>query len=270
MTTRVVVTNDDGVAAPGIRWLAAAARSAGLDVVVAAPEREASGMSAALSAVTEEGRVVLTRHSLKGLDDVPAFGVSASPSYIAVLAALGAFGDPPELLLSGINRGANAGHAVLHSGTVGAALTAANHGMRALAASLDVLSAERGSSASGGAAIAALDSFDDERRHWSTAADLVERLLPWLMGATPGTVLNLNVPDTARLKGVREATLAPFGQVQMALAESGNDFVRTTVEEGADERVEGSDLAWLAAGYATVTPLRPPAHDPSVRVPLDD
>jgi 5'-nucleotidase len=56
------------------------------------------------------------------------YAVAASPAYIAVLARVGVFGPPPEILLSGINRGANAGHALLHSGTVGAALTAANNG----------------------------------------------------------------------------------------------------------------------------------------------
>src|SRR5262245_14158128 len=116
--TRILVTNDDGIAAPGIRVLARAVADAGYDVTVAAPRYEASGMSAALTAVTKAGRIVLER---RDLDGVPAYGVEASPSYIAMLACLGAFGPPPDLVVSGINRGANAGHAVLHSGTVGAA-----------------------------------------------------------------------------------------------------------------------------------------------------
>src|ERR1700761_1674997 len=123
---RVLVTNDDGVSAPGLRPLAEAARGRGVEVVVAAPAQEASGMSAALTAVTDRGRVVF--------EETPAgFGVAASPAYIVVLASLGVFGPPPEIVLSGINRGANIGRAVLHSGTVGAALTAANHGARAMA-----------------------------------------------------------------------------------------------------------------------------------------
>jgi 5'-nucleotidase len=268
---RVLITNDDGIAAPGIRWLAGAAHAHGLDVVVAAPQREASGMSAALTAVTDAGRVRFERTTLAGLSEVAAFGVAASPAYIAVLSGLGAFGPPPDLVLSGINRGANAGHAILHSGTVGAALTAGNNGSRAMAVSLDVLSPAAASAATGGAAIAALDSADDEARNWDTAAGLARSLLSWLGAAPRGTVLNLNVPDVpvSGLAGLRQATLAPFGQVQMAIAESGHGYVRTAIEENGARQIPGTDLAWLAEGYAAVTVVVPPASRPGVTVPTE-
>ncbi|MFD6264698.1 5'/3'-nucleotidase SurE [Micromonospora chalcea] len=268
---RVLVTNDDGVHAPGIRALARAAYERGLDVVVAAPRHEASGMSAALSAVTDDGRLVFGETELDGLPGVPASAVAASPAYIAILAGLGVFGPVPDLLLSGINRGANAGHAVLHSGTVGAALTAGNNGIRALAVSLDVLTPAAASAGSGGAAIAVLDTVDDESRHWSTAAELAGRLLPWLAGADPGTVLNLNVPDLPadQVAGLRQATLAPFGQVQVSVAERGEGFVRTAVEENAVRAVPGTDIAWLADGYAAVTAIRALGHLPDVELPVD-
>jgi 5'-nucleotidase len=268
---RVLITNDDGIAAPGIRWLAGAAHAHGLEVVVAAPQREASGMSAALTAVTDSGRVRFERTTLAGLSEVTAFGVAASPAYIAVLAGLGAFGPPPDLVLSGINRGANAGHAILHSGTVGAALTAGNNGSRAMAVSLDVLSPAAASAATGGAAIAALDTADDEARNWDTAAGLARSLLSRLAEAPAGTVLNLNVPDVpaSELAGLRQATLAPFGQVQMAIAESGHGFVRTAIEENGARQIPGTDLAWLAQGYAAVTVVRPPADGTGLTVPTD-
>ncbi|MGC4897238.1 5'/3'-nucleotidase SurE [Micromonospora sp. DT31] len=270
-TPRVLVTNDDGVHAPGIRALARAAYERGLDVVVAAPQAEASGMSAALSAVTEDGRLVFAETELAGLPQVPAYGVAASPAYIAVLAGLGVFGPPPDVLLSGINRGANAGHAILHSGTVGAALTAGNSGIRALAVSLDVLTALVASAGSGGAAVAVLDTEDDEARHWSTAADLAMTLLPALLDADPGTVLNLNVPDrpAAEVAGLRQATLAPFGQVQVSVAERGEGFVRTGVEESGSRPLPGTDLAWLAEGCAAVTAVRALGHLPDVALPVD-
>jgi 5'-nucleotidase len=265
---RVLVTNDDGVAAPGIRWLAGAARDAGHDVVVAAPQEEASGMSAALSAVVRQGRVVFTSREVDG---VPAYGVAASPSYITVLGHLEVFGPRPDLVLSGINRGANAGHAILHSGTVGAALTAANSGTRAMAVSLDVLSPAAASAGSGGAAIEAIDAVDDESRNWATAATLARQLLPWLLDAPPETVLNLNVPDrpAAELAGFQQATLAPFGQVQMAVAETGHDYVRTAIEETGARQVPGTDIAYLAQGYAVVTPIRVLGHAEDVLVPTD-
>jgi 5'-nucleotidase len=268
---RVLITNDDGIAAPGLRWLAGAAYHHGLDVVVAAPRREASGMSAALTAVTDAGRVVFNRTALPGLDDVPAFGVAASPGYIVVLAGLRAFGPAPDLVLSGINRGANAGRAILHSGTVGAALTGANHGARAMAVSLDVLTPTSADATTGGAAIAAVDTVDDADRHWDTAAGLARRLLPWLVDTAPGTAVNLNVPDRpmAELAGLRPAELAPFGQVQMAIAEAGEGYVRVAIEEDGGRPVPGTDVALLAEGYATVTPIRPPCPATEIALPTD-
>jgi 5'/3'-nucleotidase len=270
MSSRVLITNDDGIDAPGIHALAAAVHAEGRELVVAAPQRETSGASAALTAVTEQGRIVFRRVALPGLPDVPAFAVAASPAYIAVLAGLGTFGPPPDLLLSGINRGANAGHAVLHSGTVGAALTAANNGVRAMAVSLDVLSPAAslgsdgagrhaaGSAESGGNAIAAIDTADDRARHWSTAARFARCLLPGLAEVPAGTVLNLNVPDLPedQVRGLRQTGLAPFGQVLIALAETGEDYVRTAIEENGARQIPGTDLALLADGYAAVTPIR--------------
>jgi 5'-nucleotidase len=255
---RILVTNDDGIDAPGIRWLARAARDFGGEVTVAAPRNETSGFSAALTATTQAGRLDFTRVTLAELPDVPAFSVAASPGYIVVLAGLGSFGPPPEVVLSGINRGANAGHAVLHSGTAGAAFTAANGGARAMAVSLDVLSAAEGSAASGGAAIAALDEVDDETRNWATAAAFAHRLLPVLLDLPSRSVLNLNVPDLpeGKVRGLRQALLAPFGQVQLAVAESGEDYVRTVIEENGARHIPGTDLALLAEGYAAVTPVR--------------
>ena len=259
--TRILVTNDDGVAAPGIRALAAAARSQGYDVVVAAPREEQSGMSAALTAVTDEGRVIFAPHDLDGIE---AYGVAASPAYIAVLAGLGVFGDPPDIVLSGINRGANAGRAVLHSGTVGAALTAANDGTRAMAVSLDVLNPTAGGVASGGAAITVPD---DDALHWDNAARTAAGLLAWLADAPAGTVLNVNVPDRAEPVELREAALAPFGQAQMAVAETGEGFVRTSIERTGEELLPGTDIALLAEGFATVTAIRPPSRT-EMRIPV--
>ena len=85
-----------------------------------------------------------------------AFAAEAAPAFIVRAANTGAFGAPPDIVLSGINRGPNTGHAVLHSGTVGAALTASTFGLPALAVSLDV----RSSSA---------------RCHWETASAVARR-----------------------------------------------------------------------------------------------
>jgi len=198
--------------------------------------------------------------------------VNASPGYIVTLGRLGAFGDPPDLVLSGINRGANAGNAVLHSGTVGACLTAASAGLRALAVSLDVLTPTDASAASGGAAIADLDEVDDETRNWQTAADLARTLMPALPTTPEGTVINLNVPDrpAADVRGIRRATLARFGQVQMSIAESDEKFVRLSMSQEEAEPDPGTDLALLLEGWATVTAIETITANDSVDLPLDD
>ena len=158
------------------------------------------------------------------------------------------------MLLSGVNRGANAGRAVLHSGTVGAALTAAAAGIHGMAVSLDV-------------AFPAVD--DDTDRHWATAARLAVDLMPALRAAASGVVLNVNAPDVpfAALRGVRRATLARFGQVQMTVAEAGEGFVRTSIEASTEEPEPGTDVAALVAGYASVTAIRALAELSDVDIP---
>ncbi|UXA21322.1 5'/3'-nucleotidase SurE [Mycobacterium sp. SMC-4] len=244
--TRALVTNDDGIDSPGLHALAAAASAVGLDVVVAAPAEQASGASAALSAVRREGRMVVERRELPGLPALAAWAVRAQPAYI-VAAALNGWLDPrPDLVLSGINHGANVGRAVLHSGTVGAALTAKINDTRALAVSLDV----------------ALHPIGN--RHWETAAGLVAQVLTLLVEAPEATVLSLNVPDRAAtdLGPIRHARLACGGAVQTRVDEVRAGDVRLTEFEMSEESEEGTDRALLAAGHPTLTELRSvEAHD---------
>jgi 5'-nucleotidase len=147
---------------------------------------------------------------------------------------------------------------VLHSGTVGAALTAAGNGCQGIAVSLDVLAPAEATAGSGGAAVGVPDEVRDETRHWSTAARVALNLLPRLTAAPPASVLNVNSPDIPyeQLRGIRRGTLAGFGQVQMTVAETGRGFVRTALEESGQAVEPGSDVAWLAEGYASVTAVR--------------
>ena len=266
---RVLVTNDDGIDAPGMRALALATRRWGADVVVAAPAKEASGSSASISAVEEGGRVMVEERELPGLEGVKAYAVAGSPSFIAILGARRAFGDAPEVVLSGVNRGANAGQAVLHSGTVGAALTAAEVGCRAIAVSLDVLTLDAASATTGGAAIAELVA-NESSRHWETAAGLAVALLDQLTGLPPETVLNLNVPDlpSDQLRGLRRASLARFGQVQMTVAEMGRGYVRMALAAGEGNE-PGADVVLLGQRYATLTPIRGVSEATGIEVDLD-
>lgn len=236
----VLVTNDDGIDSEGLRQLALAAAASGLSPVVAAPALESSGSSAAMTALAADGRMVVQRRELAALGGVAAYAVEAVPAFIAFTGARGAFGASPDLVLSGINRGPNTGRAVLHSGTVGAAMTAATSGVQSVAFSLDV---RRG----------------DGEPQWPTAAAVAAEVIDALEELPPGVVLNVNIPNVPQeeLRGIRYGSLAEFGVVQLSVVETAEDHVQvsTTGLGGATE--PGSDSALLADGYASVTALRP-------------
>ncbi|TFV56608.1 5'/3'-nucleotidase SurE [Mycobacterium sp. PS03-16] len=234
-----LVTNDDGIDSAGLHALVVAAQGAGLDVIVAAPAEQASGASAALSAVRRDGHTVVERRELPGLD-VQAWAVRAHPGHIVAAALNGWFDPRPDLVLSGINHGANVGRAVLHSGTVGAALTAKISDTRALAVSLDVALHPEG------------------ERYWETAAGLVAPVLELLFDTPDGTVLSLNVPDrpAAEVGPIRHARLARGGAVQTRVEEIRDGGVRMSEIEVSDEPEEDTDSALLDAGHPTLTELR--------------
>ena len=237
---RALVTNDDGIDSPGLHALAAAARDAGLDVIVAAPAEQSSGAGASLTAVRREGRTVVTRRELPGLPGVPAWAVDAQPGHIVVAALNGWFDPAPDVVLSGINHGANVGRAVLHSGTVGAALTAGISDARGLAVSLAVALHPTG------------------EPHWGSATAVLPPVLDLLLDSPEGTVLSLNVPDLpgADLGPLRHAALARGGR---GAGEGRRDPRRRPALgeiEVSDEPEEGTDSALLLAGHPTLTALR--------------
>lgn len=234
--SRVLVTNDDGVDSIGLHRLGLLAHELGHEVVVAAPWSEASGASASLTALKEVGQIASERREVATLPGVPVFAVQATPAMIVLVAAAGAFGAVPELVLSGVNRGANTGRAVLHSGTVGAALTAVSHGMRAMAVSLASAAPQ----------------------HWDAAIEAARRAFPLLDDGAIG-VVNVNAPDVPAddLRGLRPARLAKFGVVQTTVLETGSGLIRLAIMDEEAEHEEGTDAALLAAGWATVTLVDP-------------
>ncbi|MGO8886532.1 MAG: 5'/3'-nucleotidase SurE [Streptosporangiaceae bacterium] len=245
-----VVTNDDGIESEGLRRLARAAVGAGCDVVIAAPDHEASGSSASITAVRKDGRVLLERRKLADLEDVPGYALPAVPAFIAFTAVRKAFGAQPDLLLSGINFGPNTGRAVLHSGTVGAAMTAAAAGVRAAAFSLD---AHPGS----------------QPPQWDTAEAVAAQVIPLLRDLPPGQVLNVNIPNVppAELRGIRQGPLAEFGAVQINIVEAAQDYLQVTMSAPAGGPAPGSDSALLADGYAAVTVVQPLCEPPASWLP---
>jgi 5'-nucleotidase len=232
---RVLVTNDDGVEAPGLLALTEAIAAAGHDVVVVAPSGERSGSGAAIGRLHRAGPIACTEVEWPSLPGVPVYALDVPPAAAVYAGFLGTFGPPPDAVASGVNPGLNYGHLVLHSGTVGAALTAAAVGIPGVAVSVAWA----------------------EHPQWATAAALVPAALQWAAAQPgPARVLNLNVPDVdlADVRGIRGAQLAPFMEQWTATRQPGEvllDYVGRAGEPPA-----GSDLALVLDGFAAVTLLQ--------------
>ena len=100
---RVLVTNDDGIESPGLWLLAAAVAGAGHEVVVAAPQTDMSGQSAAIFGLHGDRTLDVARREIPGLEGVDCFAVGATPAMCVIAADLEAFGPRPDIVVSGIN-----------------------------------------------------------------------------------------------------------------------------------------------------------------------
>jgi 5'-nucleotidase len=259
---RLLVTNDDGIDAEGLHALVRGLAATDHEVVVAAPAADASGSGAALGVFHADSHIDVKRVQVPGCD-APAWAVAGPPGLCTLAARLGAFGPPPDIVVSGINAGLNTGRAILHSGTVGAALTAQNFGAKGLAVSVQAA----------------------EPWRWDTAATITLEVLDLLIDAPPRSVLNLNVPALARedIRGVRWARLAAFGAVRAAIGEiEGDGTLQIELRATNDQLPPDTDTALCDAGYATLTtivgiaeswPAEQPEQDVSQRpvpgAPLD-
>ncbi len=222
--------------APGLITLARHLHDLGHEVLVVGPTDDRSGSSAAVGPVNMADGIPVFPMQPPGLVGIRAYALDAPPALCVMAAILGAFGPAPDLVVSGINRGPNTGASVLHSGTVGAALAAANFDVSGVAVSL----------------------------HWGepafldTAARVAASTLAWLAGQPAGSVLNVNVPNRALadVAGVCQAPLARFGEVRAAMREGTSDPPVLEISgDGEKSAGEGTDTAMLAAGYVTVTSL---------------
>jgi 5'-nucleotidase len=181
---RILVTNDDGVDSIGLHLLARALTHLG-DVVVVAPDREYSGASAALGAL-HLLQPEVRRVTVEGLAEV--WTVNGPPGLCTMFARLGAFGPSFDLVVSGINPGANVGRSVYHSGTIGACLTARNGGISGIAVSQAVT----GFGVEG-------QGWDEMliNQRWETAAAVAAVFVEAFIADLPDdpVVVNLNVPN---------------------------------------------------------------------------
>lgn len=233
---RVLVTNDDGIEAPGLAVLVRTLVDGGHDVVVGAPAHDYSGSGSSMGSVVDGVQVGYQPYRFGELPEVEAYAFQAPPAFAVLAFCTGSFGRPPELVVSGINDGFNTGRLIISSSTVGAVLVGSSLGLRGLAISTGFRPGSR---------------FD-------TAAVVAAAAVRWLADeGTPGQMLNVNVPnlDVDQLAGVRPATLANRSLMGLTLERDDSRVVlhRFDNTEGLGS---GTDASLVRDGFVAVTDLR--------------
>lgn len=228
--TYILVTNDDGVHAPGLQALAEALQPLGTVVVVApAVNQSASGHKKTIYGEVKYEDVTLA-------NGMSARAIYSSPADCINLTAMGLSKWPPDLVVSGINRGENLSQDITSSGTVTAAFEAVLHSVPAVAVSL----ANRNASTVEDYRIAGQIAL-------SVARSVLQHKLP------PQTILNLNVPQGTP-KGLRITRQGT--RIFREELEFGEGLVRVVGEPPTGLLDEiGTDLWAIETGYASVTPI---------------
>lgn len=232
---QILLTNDDGIYAPGLRALFDALRPDHA-VTVVAPDRERTAVSHGITL-----HLPLRATPMAWNDHYQGFAVNGTPADCIKLAVLEILGKKPDLVVAGINPGANVGININYSGTVAAAKEAALGGIAAIAASIE----------------------GHDPYPYDSAAEFIARLAQTVgaRGLRPGTFLNVNFPNRSRgeIAGVRMSRhgLASFQEYMEKRVDPRN---RTYYWQGADMQTFGEDPdidgAALNQGYITITPIQ--------------
>ena len=231
---RILLTNDDGFKAPGLRHFARALTKLG-DVVVVAPVNEQSGVSHSITYLRP-----LTAEPCDEETECRGWAVDGSPADCVKLGIGELLDEPPDLVVSGINRGLNAGINVLYSGTVAGALEGAFFGITSIAVSL-----EEGP----------LLPYD---RAAEIACQIIEQLLS--QQDSQPRLYNLNIPLAAcdRLPEVR---VVPMGVVRYGenflkrTDPKGRTYYWATTDPPPPPEPQPTDVSVLEKGYVSLTPL---------------
>lgn len=246
---RILLSNDDGILAPGLAALYGAVADMG-QVTVAAPD---SPQSAAGHAITIRRPLTVHHVEVDGPPRFAGFSVAGRPADCVRLAVRSLMDSPPELVIAGLNAGSNVGINVFYSGTVAAAAEAAMLGLPAVAFSAETANGEA---------------------DFPAAARVCRRVLEHLLsaGVGPGELINVNVPllGEGRPVGVRVAAQSTAGiedAYHRHVGHDGAESYRLTDEYSFTAEQENTDVVALAEGYVTVTPLHVDMTD---RRRLDD
>jgi 5'-nucleotidase len=231
---RILVTNDDGVRAPGILAVALALRTLG-EVTVVAPADDQSGVGHAISI---SDPIYVDHVQLP--EGIAATALTATPASCVKMALEALIDRKPDLVVSGINRGYNLGMTAYVSGTVAAAREAALNGIPAIASSLALAGDP----------------------HYEAAAEMTRQVAAYVKthGLGAGVFLSVNIPAGAvtTLRGFRVTTQSALGGTER-FEEQKSPLGRQyfwDIYRAPDRDVEGTDVWATAQGYVAVTPLK--------------
>lgn len=235
----VLVADDDGIDAAGLEALVAQlAADPGYRVTVVAPAKQQSGAGHAL---TIHGELEVRPHP--EIHGAPGWAVEGTPATtVKIGLSTLLVDDPPDLVLSGINRGENVGRAAWYSGTIGAAREGVLAGIPAIAFSLEL-------------------DWSQPDPDWEAAARWAKPVVDAVRdhGLPPGVLLNVNIPrDTAAARGYRLAhmSLAPDQVSRYDVVRRDGEvlYVKSVWKPPVDSE-RGADTQLLAEGWVTVAPL---------------
>ncbi|WP_432239535.1 5'/3'-nucleotidase SurE [Herbaspirillum robiniae] len=232
--SRILLTNDDGIDAPGLDVLGEIAKEFAEEIWIVAPVRDRSGASQSVS-LHESLRLTQYADRKFGLDGTPSDCVVVALRHLMKSAA-------PDLVLSGINRGANLGHETIYSGTVGAAMTSLLLGISSIALSQTYR--------------------DSTNVRWRTADSLARRVIPVVspLLVQERVCLNVNFPDVApQDAGPIVATHQDAGILQdidvlSRTDENGESFFSLQMKRGRQESAD-SETKIVNSGCISVTPI---------------
>ena len=223
---RVLVSNDDGVDAPGIKMLAAELRNAGHEVTVVAPDRDRSGAS---NSLTLDMPVRLRRI------DHYTCAVSGTPTDCVHLALTGMLEHEPDIVVSGINNAANLGDDVIYSGTVSAAMEGRFLGLPSVAVSLV--------------------THRHEAKHFQSAARAAVEIV------AADTILNVNVPDLPweQIRGFEVTRLGNRHRAEGCIPATdprGNTVYWIGPAGSEQDAGPGTDFHAVRTGHLSITPIQ--------------
>lgn len=229
----ILISNDDGIHAPGIRALWAALHKADLwDLILVAPSTERSGAGVSITCDRP-----IHIQSVEWPDQTAAWSVDGTPADCVKLGERIILQKKPDLVVSGINAGSNAGRNVLHSGTVGAVIEAAFRGIPGVAFSCE----------------------NNSNPNFDAAQEFVAPIVQYVLAhpLPSGVILNVNIPGVNDILGVRWTNQGKGRWIETPYlhlnTRSGPTYFLGGMPEERDD--EEGDVAWMRKGYVAAVPI---------------